>query len=176
MTNSEHMNEDGKCYCGSLVCVGNLTVMLEKLSLDNANLTNQIIAHKERAGAYEDSIERLNAERQRDLERLQNTIRKTDDFRDNLAKVADLIKPLLEDETIEPTSSVGEELIELLGIEMTKEISIEVVLTYRVSATIPSHYDAQEWVDEQVWEGELDESYALLDSVDEIESTATVID
>lgn len=153
-----------------------LIAQVAELTADNANLTNQIIFHKERAGAYEDSIEHLNSERQRDLERLQNTIRRTDDFKGNLAKVADLIKPLLEDETIEPTSSVGEELIELLGIEMTKEISVEVVLTYRVSVTIPSHYDAQEWVDEQVWEGELDESYATLDSVDEIESTATVID
>lgn len=102
-----------------------------------AEKDTSITRYKEMSGAYEDSIERLNTERQRDLERLQNTIRKTDDFRDNLAKVADLIKPLLEDETIEPTSSVGEELIELLGIEMTEEMEISVTVTYSGTVTVP---------------------------------------
>ena len=84
---------------------------------------------------------------------------------ETIEKTGELIKPLLEDETIEPTSQLGSDLIDLLNIDLTKEIEITVTMTWNVTATIPSHYDAQDWANEQDWSAEFDETIALFNYV-----------
>ncbi len=78
----------------------------------------------------------------------------------SIEKAGDLIKPLLEDETIEPTSQLGEDLMTLLNIDLTKNIEITVTMTWSITATIPSNYDAQHWADNQDWSAEFDETIA----------------
>jgi hypothetical protein len=63
-----------------------------------------------------------------------------------IEKIADLITPLLEDETIEPTSYLGEQLIELLDIEMTEEIEVSLVVTYTGTITVPKGTDLSDLI------------------------------
>lgn len=81
-------------------------------------------------------------------ERRLNDIRTNviSDLNAKIAKVAGLIQPLLEDETIEPTSWLGEELIEALDIEMTEEIEISLVVTYTGTITVPKGTDLSDLV------------------------------
>lgn len=68
------------------------------------------------------------------------------DLTAKIAKARDLVTPLLQDETIEPTSWLGEELIEALDIELTEEIEISLVVTYTGTVTVPKGTDLSDLV------------------------------
>ena len=68
------------------------------------------------------------------------------DLNATIAKVAELVTPLIEDETIEPTSWLGEQLIELLDIELTEEIEVSLVVTYTGTVTVPKGTDLSDLI------------------------------
>ena len=61
------------------------------------------------------------------------------DLNATIAKVAELVTPLIEDETIEPTSWLGEQLIELLDIELTEEVEVTFTVTYTATLNLPKN-------------------------------------
>lgn len=67
-----------------------------------------------------------------------------------------------EDIDVEEGSDL-EALCAVLDVERTQYVDILVTATWRVSATIPSKYDPQEWANEHDWVADLDDTG--LDSV-----------
>lgn len=88
-------------------------------------------------------------------------------FRSKAEKLADakqhLTAYLDEDDIDVEEGSDLEALCAVLDVERTQYVDILVTATWRVSATIPSKYDPQEWANEHDWSVDLDD--AGLDSV-----------
>jgi len=122
MSNSEHINEEGKCYCGSLDCVGNLRVMLESSQAEVARLQ----------------------------ELKDATFKSLMSSKVALQEVADYIQGFIdnkewdEDELAKP---FWQELGSMLGLnlELTEEVEVRILVSYYASITMPRGADVSDY-------------------------------
>lgn len=111
-----------------------------------AEKDTSIARYKEMSGAYEDSIERLTTERQRDLERVQDYIRRLDIANARIKNVTEFIQASIDREewTEDELNEIfWEELAEMLNLDLkqTEEIEVRFLVTYEASLTVPKGTD-----------------------------------
>lgn len=142
MTNSEHINEEGKCYCGSLECLGNMRVMAEKLAEENARLNSETAT----ATALLAQVTELKAEN----ERLQNQFDYVSAHVTSWSKRWETLREFFqtsidneewtEDELAEPFWEHLESALDL-DLKQTEEIEVRFLVTYEASLTVPKGTD-----------------------------------
>jgi hypothetical protein len=125
---SEHINEDGNCYCGSLDCLGNMRVIADKFAIENANLK----------------------------ELLSTANQATNTYRDRIAKIAGFIQSSIDrDEWTETELQeiFWEELAEMLelNLKQTEEIEVTFTATYSAWVTVPKNTEITELEIDLAW-------------------------
>jgi hypothetical protein len=161
---NEHINEEGLCYCGSLDCIGNLRVMLEKAMADLASKNNlleqQRLSTNQLNGIIED--QRLSIiERDNRLERAQAI---AESYKNKRDQIVNFIQKSIDNGDWEPSELeeiFWEELAEIadLNLKRTKQVEVKVTITYSGSITVPVDCDIESDIDVEDLSGELSLTY-----------------
>jgi predicted RNase H-like nuclease (RuvC/YqgF family) len=125
---SEHINEDGNCWCGSLDCLGNMRVMSDKLAIENANLKAE------------------NAILKSETERLKTNIKSVTEFIQGSIDRDEWTESELEE-------IFWEELTNYLEIDLkqTEEIEVTFTATYSAWVTVPKNTDITDLEIDLAW-------------------------